>query len=299
MKNRYISFTILLLPVMCVHAQENKPSFPWKRKLQAGFNINQAAFSDNWKAGGVSSVAGTALFNVNINYSQPAFEWANDLQTSYGTVKSKGTGVRKSADRIFFESKYAYKLTSTWRLFASLTFMSQFDDGFDYKTNTNGEDSNTRISSFLSPGYLTEAVGVEYKPVEWFSAQFGLGALRQTFVIDQELYKGATTTLYGVDKGKYVRNQVVFQLVAEVNKEIMKNVTLKARYMGVADYTNVNKSGIVHRLDLNIIAKVNRYINTSFGAVVLFDPDQDKDEQYSQLLNIGILYTFQNFEEKK
>jgi hypothetical protein len=53
----------------------------------------------------------------------------------------------------------------------------------------------------------------------------------------------------------------------------------------------------VHRLDFNLIAKVNKYINFSLGTVVLYDADQDKNVQYSQVLNIGILYTLQNFKE--
>jgi len=277
-----------------------QPPSKWKTKLQTGLNINQASFSDNWKGGGVNSVSWNALLNANADYASGKYEWTNDLEMVYGNVKNKDQGVRKNADRIFFESKLSYNLRKPWRLFFSTTFMSQFDVGYDYKKDINGADSILRISSFMSPGYLTEALGFEYKPVEWFSAQFGVGALRQTFVTDQSLYDtSGNQKLYGVNKGQVMRNQIVFQFVMEMNKEIMKNVTLKARYLGIADYQKLNGQGFVHRLDVNIIARVNKYINTSIGTVVLYDFDQDKDVQFSQLLNIGILYNLQNYVDKK
>ncbi len=270
----------------------------WKRKFQTGVNINQASFSDNWKGGGVNSLSWSGLLNFRADYKDGDFEWTNDFQSIYGTQRNSTQGNRKNADRIFFETKLSYKISKSWRLFASSTFMSQFDAGFDYKKDVAGADSVIRMSSFLSPGYLTEAFGFEYKPVEYFSAQFGLGALRQTFVTDQSLYTSGVNTIYGVDKGQNLRNQIVFQFVANFDKEVMKNITIKARYLGVADYAKLNGQGFVHRLDFNIIAKVNKYINTSLGTVVLYDYDQDKNVQFSQVLNIGILYSLQNFKEE-
>src|SRR5262249_19047774 len=149
------------------------------------------------------------------------------------------------------------------------------------------------------PGYLTEAIGIEYKPVEYFWAELGLGALRQTFVTNQQLYTAANAaTLYGVDKGKNMRNQVVLQFVANFDKELLKNIFLKVRYLGLVDYAKINGQGIVHRLDANLVAKVNRYIDVNFGTVVLYDYDQDHDTQYSQVFGLGVLYTFSDFDKK-
>jgi Protein of unknown function (DUF3078) len=271
----------------------------WKRKFQTGVNVNQASFSDNWKGGGVNSLSWTALLNFRADYSSGTFDWTNDFQSIYGTQTNSTQGNRKNADRIFFETKISRKISKSWRLFASATFMSQFDIGYDYKKDVAGKDSTIKISSLMSPGYLTEAAGFEYKPVDYFSAQLGIGALRQTFVTDQSLYTGTVTSLYGVDKGQNVRYQAVFQFVANFEKEVVKNITIKARYLGIADYQKLNSEGFVHRLDFNIIAKVNRYINTSIGTVVLYDFDQDSKVQFSQVLNIGILYSLQNFKEEK
>jgi hypothetical protein len=267
--------------------------------VQTGLNVTQASYSGNWKAGGINSVSLSTFLNAKAIRKTENNEWTNDLQLLYGTVKNEGQDIRKNADRIFFDSKYAHKLSNHWNLFASINFMSQFDAGFEYKV-VNGTEQSRRISAFLAPAYLTEALGFEYKPVKYFSAQFGVGALRQTFVTDQTLYNNYDSTakefneLYGVKRGQNMRNQVVFQTVLTFDKEVMKNVNLKARYMGLLDYDRLDSKYIVSRLDVSITAKVNKYISTNLNGVLLYDFDQDKDLQYSQVLSLGVLYTFGN-----
>ncbi|MBP9688860.1 MAG: DUF3078 domain-containing protein [Bacteroidia bacterium] len=298
-----LNLLVLSLLPLGVFAQTDslnlkKPSL-WTTNLQTGLNISQASYSGNWKAGGINSISLGTFLNFKAVKKTENYEWNNDLQLLYGTVKNEGQDIRKNADRIFFDSKYARKISKHWNLFASLNFMSQFDAGFEYKS-VAGVETSRRISAFLAPGYLTEALGFEYKPVTYFSAQFGVGALRQTFVTDQKLYDNYDVTakeyneLYGVKRGDNMRNQVVFQMVLNFDKEIMKNVTLKSRYMGLLDYERLEPQYIVSRLDVSITAKVNKYISTNLNGVLLYDFDQDKDVQYSQVISLGVLYSFSN-----
>lgn len=281
-------------------AQDATPAAtPWNHDLQAGINLNQSSYSDNWKAGGVNSVAVSTFLNGKLNYKSEKSDWTNDLQLQYGNVHNQGQGLRKNADRIFFESKYGYRISDKWNMFSSVNFLSQFDAGFQYST-VDGSERSLRISDFMSPGYLTEAFGLEYKPVSYFSAQLGLGGLRHTFVIDQSLYDKYDVAdpkynlLYGVERGANVRTQAVFQFVGNFDKEIMKNVVLKARYQALLDYGNLTSQGIVHRLDASLVAKVNKYVQVNLTTVVLYDYDQDVNIQYSQVLALGILYRLTN-----
>lgn len=306
MKIKLLCFSFALTATMA-YAQTDPapaaPTTPWTSELQTGVNLNQATYSDNWKSGGVNSIAVSAFLNGKLEYRSDKYDWTNNLQLLYGNQKNKGQSMRKNADRIFLETKYAYRLTKVWNAFASATFMSQFDAGFSYYKdkdslgNEIGDEKSRRISGFMAPGYLTEALGLEYKPVDYFSAQFGLGALRQSFVLDQALYRipgNDSLLLYGVKRGDKIRNQVVFQFVASYDKEILKNINLKARYMAILDYEKLNGQGIVHRFDANLTAKINRYINVNLAGVILYDFDQDHDVQFSQILSLGILYNISN-----
>jgi hypothetical protein len=73
----------------------------------------------------------------------------------------------------------------------------------------------------------------------------------------------------------------------------MKNINLKFRSATNWDYIKFDKVGaIVQRFDINFTMRVNKYINTNLQAVVLYDYDQDKDWQRSQILSLGILYSW-------
>lgn len=56
-------------------------------------------------------------------------------------------------------------------------------------------------------------------------------------------------------KGEKMRNQTVFQFVVNFDKEIMKDLVLKARYMGLADYEKLNGQGIVRSLMQTLLLK--------------------------------------------
>jgi hypothetical protein len=99
--------------------------------------------------------------------------------------------------------------------------------------------------------------------------------------------------MYGVDKGSNIRNQAILQMVWSFDKDIAKNINLKVRSQSFWDYIKFDKSGsVVQRLDLNLAMKVNKYISTNIQAVALYDYDQDKDWQTSQILALGILYNW-------
>ncbi|MFC5411285.1 DUF3078 domain-containing protein [Larkinella bovis] len=261
----------------------------WKRSAQVGINLNQGSFSSNWKGGGVNSVALGAFFNAKSDYMQRRFNWTSEVALQYGIVKNEGQDSRKNVDRIFLDTKVGHRLSPVWLAFGNINFQSQFATGYRYETLPSGGERNVLISNFLAPGYLTESIGLEYKPTTYFNLQFGLGTIRQTFVIDDAVTVGEPTR-YGVAPGKTVRNEFAFQLIANFDRNIAENLNLKARYQLFANYATLN--AIDHRLDVSLTAKINKYVNVNLTGIVLYDQDQDNAIQYSQGLAIGFLYAF-------
>ena len=283
----------LLLAGITVSAQDSITY--WKKSLQTGLNINQAAFSDNWKGGGTSSLALGGLCNAKAVYNNgKKIDWDNDLQLAYGFVQNKGENVKKTVDRIFFDSKLGYKVAPKWFLFGSMNFTTQFDAGFNYAKDAQGVEHGTLISKFMSPGYLTSSLGIEYKPVDYFWTRFGLGTLRQTFVVDTALYRNEPKN-YGVEVGKKMKNEAVFQLTSNFDRDIMKNTNLKVRLMALSPYEAM--SAIVSRLDVLLSAKVNKYISVSVALSAINDTNQDSDVQFSQIFGLGIMYNVSTFKK--
>lgn len=264
----------------------------WKTKAEFGVNINQGSFSSNWTNGGVNSIALGLLFNGLAAYEKGKSTWRNDLQTQFGVVSTDELGKRKNIDRIFLDSKYGYKFSSKWSFIANVNFQTQFAKGYLYETTPDGSVVSKKQSAFLSPGYLTESIGFEYKPVDYFFITFAPGALRQTFVSDTSLYVNTPDQLnYGVPIHKKVRSEMaLMQVVANFNKDIAKDVNLKFRYQGFANIRTLD--AVDHRLDASITAKVNKFVNVNLGMIAIFDKDQSSSIQFAQSLALGFLYTF-------
>lgn len=262
----------------------------WNTKTNIGINVNQAQFSDNWKGGGTNSVAVGGLVNYKAEYNKNNYNYVTEVILQYGKVKNKDQLPKKTNDRIYWDNKASLQLSKSWFFFGSVNFESQFDKGYSYKT-TNGVEEATLISKFMGPGYITESIGFEYKPVNYFSMRIGTGTARQTLVLDTTLYR-TNPKNFGVEPGKKIRNELAFQIVSSFDKDIFKNTNLKARYNMFIPYEDISPSIIDHRLDVTLTAKINRYMNTSLTGVILYDMDTDSKVQASQTLALGFAFTF-------
>jgi hypothetical protein len=273
----------------------------WRKAFKAGLNLNQASFTSNWKAGGVNSLGFTAFLNYKANYKGEHNSWDNEIDVLYGMVNNQGLGYRKTLDRIFLDTKYGHALSEHWDLSASANFLTQFAPGYKYLKSVAGADSLIALSDFLAPAFLTAGLGVEYHPADYFKLRLSPLAPRLTIV--NNVSKFITTDNpqpYGVTFNRTSRMEwLAFQMLAEFNKDVAKNVNLKWRYILFANYEKLSPRDLYHRLDLNLTAKLGRFMNASFGTILLYDHNQDNSVQLSQAFSLGVLYTFQNYQDKK
>lgn len=259
----------------------------WKTKGSFGISLNQAAFSENWSSGGVNSIALGGLLNYKGEYNKEGRNFTSEMILQYGKLKNSGQLERKTNDRLFFDNKAALPISKKWSFFGSLSFESQFDIGYAYSKDGQGNEVRKKISNFLAPGYLTESFGVEYKTAKSFSLRLGTGTARQTFMVDTTLYRNNPKN-FGVPIGKKFRNELAFQAVANFDKDIMENLNLKSRYLLFASYEKLNN--IDQRLDMTLTAKVNKLINVTVNGTALYDDDFSGEIQSSQSLALGIVF---------
>jgi hypothetical protein len=274
----------------------------WRKAFRAGLNLNQASFSSNWKAGGVNSIGFNAFLNYKANFKKDKNSWDNEIDFLYGMVNNQGQGYRKTLDRIYLDTKYGRELNEKWGLATSLNLLTQFAEGYRYDKNAAGLEVETLISDFFAPAFITSAWGVEYKPNKFFKARISPFSPRITIVSDNNGRFLAVDPLkpYGVNVNESVRTEwLAFQLLAEFDKDIAKNMNLKWRYMMFANYETLSAETIDHRLDINLAAKVNQFISVNLGGILLYDIDQDTGLQTSQAFSLGVLYSFQNFAPPK
>ena len=196
---------------------------------------------------------------------------------------------------MLLDTKYGYKISKNWNLFASLNFLSQFAEGYTFTTDAVTKvETQKLISNLFSPAFLSETMGFEYKPVPYFWARFGVASMRQTFVLEDKFNNnkdGAGGVFdqkvnYGVKEGKSIRNEVgLMRFEADFNKEIMKNIVLQAHLVTFTTYENPLATDV--RLDAAIIAKINKYANVKLGGTLFYDEDQVAKLQWTQMMTLN------------
>jgi hypothetical protein len=310
MKRICTSIGISLLFTLSAMAQEAvavKDTSYWKKASQFGLNLSQGTFSESWTGGGVSNIAFGLFLNSKGEYNKAKDNWVNDFQLQLGTLTTKGDGMRKSIDRIFFDSKYGRKLNAkgTWLFFANLNFLSQLANGFDFK-----DTRQPLTSGFFTPAYLTESIGIEWKPNKHFNMQFAPAALRHTILGNKNLYKeidrlaapAYTFNNFGVERTKgFLTDVGIIQLIMNYDKPVAKDVNFKWRYQAFAsvnqkrfdkDKKEIRENALDQRLDAQLTAKFAKYFNVNLGLIAIIDKDQAKEMQLAQSINFGFLYAW-------
>lgn len=272
---------------------------PWKIDLSTGVNFNQAAFSQNWSGGGINSVGLNLYLLFKANYKKGRHNWDNTIDMVYGFVNTSGQGFRKTQDLILIDTKYGYDIAKSWQIFGSLTFQSQFVEGYRYEDDSLGVEQELLISDWLAPGYFTLAIGAEYKPNDNFFVRISPITPRLTVVRRDDIIINVPRN-YGVEPGETTRLEgYAGQILSEFGKDIAPNLNLKARYRMFINYENFNWQEIDHRLGVIFTTNVVKLIDVTLSGIVLYDYDQDIGVQWSQGLNIGLAYKFKNFVEEE
>ena len=251
----------------------------WATIWVAGINGSQSTY-DNWAAGGQNNVSATFFTRINGAYRKDKFTYGYVIRLRYGISNIQDQESRKTDDRIATKHRLAYILNdeNTMNVFAEVSFVTQFYNGYDYS-----DDPRVRISDFMAPGYFNEAIGYAYTPTDFLSLEAGL-ALKQTIVNDDALVPG-----YGVKPGDNLFSEGGLQLGVSFNKEVFKNVTYTSR---LETFNNLNKSLVSTDVswENEITGKINDFLNASFQFAMVYDDDVIPDVlQTKQILSAGLL----------
>lgn len=234
----------------------------WKKGALLNLSFSQVSLN-NWAAGGNSSVSGNALLNVFSNYIGVKSSWENVLDLGYGLLKQDESAIQKTDDKLEFTSKYGRKASKMWNYAGLVNFKTQFTDGYDYPNDS------VKISTFLAPGYLLGAVGMDYKPIPNFGLFLSPVTSKSTFVLDDVL---SAAGAFGVDAGSKYRSEFGGYLRANYQKEIMENVNLTTRLDMFSNYVE-NPQNIDVNWEILILMKVNKYITVSVNTNLIYDDD--------------------------
>ena len=234
----------------------------WKKGALFNIGFSQVTLT-NWAAGGNNSISGNGVANFHLTYKGKKCAWENNLILGYGILKQNQESIQKTDDNIELTSTYGRKATENWFYSGLINFKSQFTDGFNYPNDS------VKISTFLAPGYLLGAGGMNYKFKDFFTLFVSPITSKTTFVLDETLSKlGA----FGVTPNKLIRNEVGGYLRGNFKKEIMKNVKMTSSLGLFSNYIK-NPENIDVNWDLLILMKVNKFITVTINTNLIYDDD--------------------------
>ncbi|MFN8153679.1 MAG: DUF3078 domain-containing protein [Bacteroidia bacterium] len=237
----------------------------WRTGGLLSVNFNQVSLS-NWAGGGENSMALNGLANLFAKYKKGKVAWDNNLDMGYGIVKQGEEKIRKNDDRVEFNSKFGYDAYKAKFYYTLLTnFRSQFAPGYNYPRN----DSSRYISKFAAPAYALLALGIDYKPKDYFTCFLSPITARWIIVNDDSL---SAAGAFGVDAGKKVKQEVGAYLNSRFQKDIMKNVNFMTKVDLFSNYMK-NPQNIDVNWELLLSVKVNKYITASIGTQLIYDDD--------------------------
>jgi hypothetical protein len=298
MKEKLLIVTLILF-TLSISAQNDTT---WKKGGKFALTFSQVAFT-NWAAGGENSYGGNGFFLLFAHYKEGKRMWDTDLNLAYGLMKLDGESTRKTDDKIDFTTKYGHEISKNLYLSSNFNFNTQFSPGYKYPNDS------VMVSTFMAPGYIQLGVGIDYKPVEYFSLSFLPVTARMTIVSDQQL---ANIGAYGVDpavvdtngniitQGKQTRFELGAAVIAVFQKELIKNVELKSKLQLFSNYLE-HPENIDVNWDSMLSLKVNKYISTFVGLTLLYDDDisilQKNGEygprtQFKQTFGLGLAMDF-------
>jgi hypothetical protein len=229
-----------------------------------------------------------SLLSLYAFYKKDKHSWDNTFDFNLGYLKTTSLGGRKNDDRFDLLSKYGHALTSKLSIAALFNLRSQIFKGYIFNNNTK-----TRSSNFLAPGYVLLGLGLDYKPTKHLSIFFSPLTARWVIVRDTVL---SNKGLYGVTPGK--RSILEFGAFATINymKEFNKNVTYKGRLDLFSNYRR-KPENIDFFMSNMLSLKISRVLSATWGLDMIYDSDvklfginrNSPALQVKSLVGIGLL----------
>ncbi len=285
-----------LLPLFAT-AQKADTTY-WRIGGVSSLSFSQVSLT-NWAAGGNNSVAFNSYFSIFANYKKDRSIWENSLELGYGLIKQGDASFEKSDDKINLTTKYGRSLSPSskkWYWSMNFNLRTQFAEGFAES------DPNTPISRFMAPGYIVIAMGLDYKPSEYFSLSYAPLTGKMTVVNDDAL---SAAGAFGVKPGEKSRGEFGSYLTAQFKKDIMENVNFESKIQLFSNYTQ-NPEYIDVNWENALLMKINKYLSASLINQLIYDEDIDIptfDEdgnqigagpkvQFKNIFGVGFTYKF-------
>lgn len=255
----------------------------WKTFYEFEGTFGQSALV-NWSKGGNNSLSTLLRWRPNLNYNRNKTSWENYFNYRLGFIKSGSSKIRKNEDIFELNSKLGQRAFNSWFYTVQLKLETQLFKSYQY----NSDDEKTLVAQFLSPGYLTLAVGMDYKPHSQLSLLLSPIAGKMAFVIDST---AINPRRYGIDSGKKKKIDAGARFELKNTFRLFKPVDVKNEIILYSSYFNSEERFLCDwKMQTNF--RINYFLQTSIYMNLVYDPEATKKIQFKENINIGLNFLF-------
>ena len=286
---------ILALFPFLTFAQNDSVPKVWNYEGDFSLLFSQSAFNDEWQNGGTSNYAANGIINYNINYAKDSWVWDTKFLADYGISKNEDQEfLRKTSDRFEINSIVGRQIKeSNWYYSGFFNSLTQFDSGYAFGEDENGQEFRTLETKFLSPGFFKFGLGMLWKKSDNLKVNIAPSTVR--FITADDRF---TTTpgyvdgdFFGLDQGETLRTEFGASVGAYAKFAIMENITMENILNLYSNYLEDPQNvDVDYTLNLNLT--VNKYITTNFTFQAIYDDNAVKGFQIREVLGVGFNYKF-------
>lgn len=248
----------------------NPPVQHWILGGNANLDMSQVALHQ-WSTGGQSTISLLSGLNLFANYKGDKFKWENTATFRYGVIRqgdyTDTVEFRPNEDKIELNSTYGRTIFGNFSTSVMGNFKSQFAKAYEWSGN---EKTDKQLSQFMSPGYVTFALGLDYK-LKKQNLKLFLSPLssKSTFVL---LNNATIRTTMGLDSTKNVRHEMGASFKGSYKFKFLGNIELDNKLTLFSNYMRKPQNVDVD-WEFTFIFPVNDYIRATISSNIIYDDD--------------------------
>lgn len=254
----------------------------------------------NWASGGENSLSLVSNLRYYWNYNRNKTSWENWMHYRFGFMKNGSEDIRKNEDRFELNSKVGQKAFKHWYYTAQFNMVTQVFNSYDYPKDKD----KVLVANFMSPGYFTLSLGMDFKPNNNFSVVISPIAGKWNFVRDTAKISAKR---YGIsEEGKRYKREAGAELnvrskINDIFKVMNMNNELKVfmSYERKDKYVNAGKDDerkkripVTANWKMTLSFKINYFMSASIYTETIYDENYSRKLQFKENLNLGIKFRF-------
>ena len=285
---------VVLFPLFTFAQNDSLPKV-WNYEGDFSLLFSQSAFNNEWQNGGTSNYSANGIINYNINYAKEKWVWDTQFLADYGIAKNEDQEfLRKTSDRFEINSIVGRQIKeSNWYYSGFFNSLTQFDSGYGFSEDENGQEVRTLETKFLSPGFFKLGLGMLWKKSDDLKVNIAPSTVRLITADDRFTSTPGYVNgdFFGLDQGETLRTEFGASVGAYAKFAIMENIAIENILNLYSNYLEDPQNvDIDYTLNLNLT--VNKYITTNFTFQAIYDDNAVKGFQIREVLGVGLSYKF-------